>query len=437
MLARHGRWRGSELPSLSFAIFGIVLGAVSLARGQGYVVWESSSSSAATALARLGDLDGDGAEDLVAGSPFASAGGLSWAGEVKVFSGATGTVLWNLAGTAQGERLGSSVAGVGAWDGDGLPDFAVGTPHASPGGLLDAGRVTVFSGANLAVLLELTGAAPGDSFGFSLARAYGVAGSAGLVVGAPGVDFGGLANNGEVKVVFPGGTAFTAHGFNSDDGLGYSAAAVDSSSVAAGAPQFSVCGGGPGYVLWLASPSGWILSVLTGNSSIIQDYFGVSVAGPGDLNGDGIGDLVAAHYQAWLCCSDCCGKPSSVQTFSGASGLAIGTFTTSPALQQVSIAGAADIDRDGLGDLVIRDWEYCCPAAFCPGGASLPVLRVVSGLSGQLIFTFPSSSGVGIGDVNGDNVPDVAVGSPPGVVSHFGIPPGSSTFGSGCPGSGG
>lgn len=88
-------------------------------------------------IARVGDIDGDRRDDfVVGGAVFNGPGG------AFVFSGRTGQVLVRGMDPQPGDNLGASVDGCGDMDGDGVPDFVVG----SWGGLSTPGLVTAFSG---------------------------------------------------------------------------------------------------------------------------------------------------------------------------------------------------------------------------------------------------------------------------------------------------
>src|SRR5262245_60032407 len=77
------------------------------------------------AAERLGDINGDGAEDFIVGAPSSTAGGGLNAGRAYVYSGRDGTPL-NVVTGAPGDRTGYSVAGIPDTDGDGVGDYAIG-----------------------------------------------------------------------------------------------------------------------------------------------------------------------------------------------------------------------------------------------------------------------------------------------------------------------
>ncbi len=125
-----------------------------------------------SALTALGDLDGDGFDDFAVGVPFADAPGAADAGAVEVFFG--GVAIHprpglRFLGSAPGEFFGSALVGRVDLNGDGRPDLAIGAPgHAGAGPL--AGRVDVlFGGSDGAVDVRIEGSEPGARFGSSLA----------------------------------------------------------------------------------------------------------------------------------------------------------------------------------------------------------------------------------------------------------------------------
>ncbi len=191
------------------------------------------------AVAGVGDLDGDGSADLMVGARQTFV--LGAPGYARVFSGATGSTLFTLAGTAYPELFGAAVAGVGDVDGDGVPDLLVGSPAAAVGGVFNSGQARVFSGATFGVLFDLSGSASLDRFGTSVAGAGDVNGD-----GVP--DF------------------------------------------AVGAPQNGSLGSAIGYVRVFSGAGGTPICTIPGAAA--GEQFALSIAGAGDVNGDGFPDLV-------------------------------------------------------------------------------------------------------------------------------------------------
>jgi hypothetical protein len=75
----------------------------------------------------VGDQDGDGIEDFIAGGPTYSES-ITDRGIANLYSGISGNILCSIKGTDASERLGESVSGIGDSNYDGKFDFAVGSP---------------------------------------------------------------------------------------------------------------------------------------------------------------------------------------------------------------------------------------------------------------------------------------------------------------------
>lgn len=125
------------------------------------------------------------------------------------------------------------------------------------------------------------------------------------------------------------------------------------------------------------------------------DQFGRSVSGTGDINGDGVPDLiVGARFD-----DDNGENSGSATVLSGADGSVIYSFHGDSPNDRfgVSVDGAGDINGDGVNDLIV--------------GASFGYVRVLSGADGSQLYNFDFAfSASGAGDINGDGFDDLIVG---------------------------
>jgi hypothetical protein len=166
-----------------------------------------------TAVAVIGDIDGDNVNDYAASEPFldlpidALRSDLEEdVGRVALISGVGGSTIFDILGTRTGSRLGRALAGSVDWNADGVPDLISGNPGDSPNLRRGAGSVTVFSGVDGAPLAIYRGrrgletrivAATRDGSGVSV-RVFGADSTPKIVnaVVLKGVDIG----KGEVSV---------------------------------------------------------------------------------------------------------------------------------------------------------------------------------------------------------------------------------------------
>jgi hypothetical protein len=152
-------------------------------------------------ITRLGDLTGDGIEEVAVGAPFHDRGiaPLGYYGLVDVVNPAplTPTYLSTLIGTAVYEEIGDSLATLGDLDGDGRRELVIGASRQAWGGTLPGqapGIARVYSGLSLAFgaplqMLQVGGLFNFDTFGTAVAN-IGDVNADGLdewVVGAPDV----------------------------------------------------------------------------------------------------------------------------------------------------------------------------------------------------------------------------------------------------------
>lgn len=168
---------------------------------------------AGTAVAGLGDFNGDGYADVAVGAPFDTTG--APAGQVYLTYGSWpvhGTPDLRLTG-ASGEAFGRTLAGLGDINNDGFADLGVGAPFNGEVGL-NAGHVYIFPGAARPTSASggtLANSIGGDQFGSALAAAGDVDhdGYVDFVVGAPFAPFTSRTGPG-TAYLYRGGAGFTA-----------------------------------------------------------------------------------------------------------------------------------------------------------------------------------------------------------------------------------
>lgn len=347
------------------------------------------------ALTRAGDMNGDGAEDLlvsaylgnrvcVVPSPLPAGQHALDALAVTCFYGEQDT-----------DYAGYGTAGVGDADGDGLDDVMIGAIGNSDGGA-NAGRVYLMPGPvspGPFSVGEATatwqGEAGGDYAGAAIATAGDVTGDGlqDVLVGASGYDAEGTA--GGRAYVLPGplaaGSWALADAPMSFTGLG---------AATAGAPPHGAFG--------------------------VGDFVGDALLGPGDLDGDGFDDLaLGASGDATLGANTGRAAVFFGPLVEGARliteadlvimGIEAESYTGSP------IAGPGDLTGDGLADLLVSadgggpGYVYLMAGSTFSGTVSVSdaAVRLAGETDGDL-FGFALDHG----DVDGDGVIDLFVGSP-------------------------
>lgn len=123
-----------------------------------------SNSEMGFSVDGAGDFNNDGTPDYVVGSMNE---GQNNEGRVHVFCGRTGNVLMTELGYP-GENMGHSVAGLGDLDGDGYDDIIVGCPKYAGAGLTNGGRIWVYHGPNGFPRDWIDGTVAMQQFGFAV-----------------------------------------------------------------------------------------------------------------------------------------------------------------------------------------------------------------------------------------------------------------------------
>ncbi|MEM7392974.1 MAG: hypothetical protein AAF492_11570, partial [Verrucomicrobiota bacterium] len=296
-------------------------------------------------VAGIGDLDDDGVPDIAVGATGDNgAGGVDQGAVWILFLNANGTVKdvqkinsaeGNLSATLDNQDFfGTSVAGVGDLNDDGVEDIAVGAngDDDGPNGAINRGAVYILflnDAGEVEEEQKISAAAGGlngpladrDQFGDSVVGLPDLNGDgiSDLAVGASRDDSGGT-NRGAAYILFldEDGTVQAerkiAQGLGGlgdvlkdQDFFGISVAdlgdidgdGVSDIGVGAGGDDADEVNQGTMYVLFM-QPDGTVKSVvenssagpLFGGDTEENDFFGTSLAGIGDLNGDGQNDAI-------------------------------------------------------------------------------------------------------------------------------------------------
>lgn len=308
-------------------------------------------------------------------------------------------------GDAPLDQFGQTLAMVGDLNGDGVSDFMAASPRAWSQALVNAGEIRVYSGANQEVLFVIQGQSATEELGFALAGMEDVDqdGFPDILAGAPFFDAFGVDTG--CARVYSGATAqpiLQVFGQVTYQTLGLSVACAGDLNTD-GVPELLVGVPATNSVRLVSGADG--ATTLIG--SIYPDFFGTSVAGGSDVNGDGIPDFLVT---APLTPVD--GHIGAVHVYSGADVSVLMKLTNPTPLGSTgnSCAFLGDLDMDGRAEIALGSWTSASAAVF-------------SGGTGQVLYTYTGSAVAGItddvgfsiascGDQNADGIEDFALGAP-------------------------
>lgn len=359
------------------------------------------------AVANIGDVDGDKVNDFAVGSPFAVKPSGPTTGAVWAFSGKTGTKIWETFGPKA--YFGTTVAGMGDANLDSVPDVIVGVPGEtatqSRMSLLSGkdGAVLLTSVVANTRGLGISACGVGDKnadgyadflIGDFLATNTGGDVNAGRAFIYSGKDFSLLR---------------TYDGEDTTDEFGSSCAEIDDVDgdgvrdeliAAARAPS---TGGTLGAAYVFSGATGALLTKIT--DPALSGYFATCVADAGDVNGDGHGDLLVGFSAG-----DGRGAfVNGARIYSGVKFVPLYRFEgASTDDATVSLAGLGDVNGDGFDEVLVgalgsyrpklADWDgmvrcyggaalYLSPTPRAPEAGDLVTLATGQGVAGNLAAT--------------------------------------------------
>ena len=432
-----------------------------------------------SSVSSAGDINADGIDDLIVGAPNASPNGQEKAGESYVVFGSdsgfgssldlgnlNGTNGFKINGIDADDRSGSSVSSAGDINADGIDDLIIGASSASPNDNFRAGESYVVFGSDSPFsdsldLANLNGSNGFQINGIDASNYSGSSVSSAGDVNADGIDdliIGTGGANREVYVVFGsdrpfsssldlanlnGTNGFQINGFDNFPFIGFSVSSagdvnadgIDDLIIGANTDNE---GTGASYVVF-GSDSGFSSSFDLDNldgSNGFQingiyggDRSGTSVSSAGDVNADGIDDLIigaifvdpeeqlrkiGASYVVF-------GSDSAFSTsfdlanLDGSNGFKIDGINTVDFFGW-SVSGAGDVNTDGIDDIIVASGNaresyvvFGSDSAFS-SSFDLTSLDSTNGFKIDGIASQGSQVG-SAGDFNADGIDDLIIGA--------------------------
>lgn len=387
----------------------------------GFRIAGAATSFFKASVGAAGDVNGDGYDDVIVGTPFSGSGeayvlygkasGFSASVDLATLTATTGFKITT--GSSGGSYVGTAVAGAGDVNSDGLADVMIGAEY-------------------------LNGSSAGTSYVMFGTAAAGSGVSLSSLTGSNGFRLDGTQSTTH------SGTALKSAGDINGDGY---------ADVVIGAygPGPNIIGGTdlePGWAYVAFGKAGGFaasasLSTLSGSSGFKVkgatggDYLGRSVSSAGDVNGDGIDDMVIGasgadpHGQSSGSSYVIFGKTTGfasildVSTLDGSNGFRLAGASTGDATGE-AVSAAGDINGDGFGDIIIGagsagpngDGSGSGYVVFgkASGFTSSIDLSSLNGSNGFRLDGASAGDAAGAsvsaaGDVNGDGFDDLIVGA--------------------------
>jgi hypothetical protein len=339
---------------------------------------------------------------------------------------------WN--GTESGDLLGVRLDNIGDINNDGYDDIGIISPGSS--GRISLGKVFIYSGFDGSLMYEITGASavPSPIGGVSGIDDLNKDGYGDFIIGAPDVDPGGLLYAGQVYIFYGGPGPHPLYKITTEadiiidgtifkDGFGENVLGVGDINDDT-FPDFAVVS-----LQWNSIQSGKIHvisgqtldTLITLMAENVGDAFGHIIQLAGDVNGDGIMDIIVGaplHDAGGL-------DAGAAYVFSLEDGALLykyvgispeeyfGTFPN----------GIGDVNNDGFDDVFVQNYldDYNDSAdagsAYIFLGNDDPTPQTLT--ANEADYQFHGSNeqdrlgyfACGVGDVNGDDKDEIAIGA--------------------------
>ena len=435
IIGAYNTSNGIQRAGTSYVVFGkadgttVDLSSIEASTGDGFAINGYDAFDHSGWVTRsAGDVNGDGFDDIIVGAYQTDPQNRSSAGSAYVVFGKAdrtavelsdieaGVGGFEIQGASSGDRLGTTVASAGDVNGDGLDDLIVGARYAAPGNNTDAGSAYVVFGKTGTIPVDIDTIERGQGGGFAM-NGVNIADWNGVSVKSAGdVNGDGLddlivgANRADPNGNEKAGSTYVVYG--KTDSAAMNLATIEN-------------GTGPGFVI---------------NGASLGDESGNSVSSAGDINGDGLDDLLVGAYRttangnfeagaAYVIygkANQTAVELSDIEAGTGPGFMINGANAGDRAGYAVSAGG--DVNGDGLADMIISAYQAGPNGASGAGAAyvvfgkadqtavDLSNIEAENG-GGFAIYGYEPNGEFGTyvssgGDVNGDGLDDLIIGAP-------------------------
>ena len=379
------------------------------------------------------DVNGDGYDDAVVGAPNYD-GSFANGGQVVVYHGSSEGAVSIVSWSAEGDQLdaffGHAVANAGDVNNDGYEDVIIGA-YGRDIGATDEGRVYIYHGS--ATGLEatpaqtLSGAVGNAFFGYSVASVGDVNNDtySDVIVGAYGEDKVHIYHGSTSGIGATATQTLIGDQVGSQFGISVSGAVDvngdDYDDVIVGAHLYDNGNTDEGRVFVFHGGAAGVVATVEWSKDVDQDsaYFGHSVAGIGDANNDGYGDVLIGAYgydNGHVDEGRVYGYLGSASGVSATANVVIESNQVG-AFYGYAVGYAGDVNNDGYDDVIVGAPSYDNGEA--NEGRAIVYYGSVTGINSVVGLDFESDqvdanlgySVSGGGYFNGDAYADLIVGA--------------------------